>query len=198
MAPGPPAASRRQPKLSAISGNRDRGHRGAGADRFHAADCGRGRGSRLEVPGHKQRPERAAAATRRLSPFGGIWTRRRLRRVRNKRSSPLSSGALQFQMRDGVYVCRSRRAEPNTRRPRIKAGRFGHIKSPSSTWKIGRQRGEPMISGGLWAENVGSAVARDLLVDAMNRLLMHPHDEMSSPDANWQRQRCWHFSGGMQ
>ena len=43
--------------------------------------------------------------------------------------------------------------------------------------EVGRQRGKQMF-GGLWAENVGSAVARDLLVDAINRLLMHTHDEI--------------------
>ena len=50
--------------------------------------------------------------------------------------------------------------------------------------EAGARRGKQMY-GGKWAENVTSAVARDLLVEAMKRLgaagyrlVMHTHDEL--------------------
>jgi DNA polymerase len=68
----------------------------------------------------------------------------------------------------------------------IKPGRFGQQQITFLDMEAGRQRGKKMF-GGKWAENVTSAVARDLLVEAMKRLraagyslMLHTHDEIGA------------------
>jgi DNA polymerase len=68
--------------------------------------------------------------------------------------------------------------------PSIVPGRFGTAQISFLDMTAGRRRGRQM-HGGTWAENVTSAVARDLLVEAMKRLraagyklVMHTHDEI--------------------
>jgi DNA polymerase family A len=68
--------------------------------------------------------------------------------------------------------------------PRIAPGRFGKAQVVFTDMEAGRRRGR-QVYGGMWAENVTSAVARDLLVEAMKRLraagyrlALHTHDEV--------------------
>jgi DNA polymerase len=68
--------------------------------------------------------------------------------------------------------------------PRIASGRFGKAQVVFTDMEAGRRRGR-QVYGGMWAENVTSAVARDLLVEAMKRLraagytlALHTHDEV--------------------
>lgn len=94
-------------------------------------------------------------------------------------------GRVQLLMRDGVLCLRL----PSGRElkypsPTLKPGRFGQQQVTFLNMEAAARRGEQMY-GGKWAENVTSAVARDLLVDAMKRLriggyrlVMHTHDEV--------------------
>jgi DNA polymerase bacteriophage-type len=94
-------------------------------------------------------------------------------------------GLVQFQMRASVLCLRL----PSGRdlkypSPALKPGRFGRQQVTFLDMEAGARRGEQMY-GGKWAENVTSAVARDLLVEAMKRLraaryrlVMHTHDEI--------------------
>jgi DNA polymerase bacteriophage-type len=104
--------------------------------------------------------------------------------VRNPEMA-IPCGPIQFQMRDGVLCLRL----PSGRElkypaPVVKLGRFGESQVTFLDMKAGARRGEQMY-GGKWAENVTSATARDLLVEAMKRLRaagyrlsMHTHDEI--------------------
>jgi DNA polymerase len=99
--------------------------------------------------------------------------------------TPVPCGAVRFQMREGVLFARL----PSGRElsypvPVIKPGRFGTQQITFVNMEAGRRHGTQMY-GGKWAENVTSAVARDLLVDAMKRLraagyklVLHTHDEI--------------------
>ena len=93
--------------------------------------------------------------------------------------------AIIFQMRDGVLFARLPSGrELSYPAPVIKPGRFGTQQITFTNMEAGRRQGTQMY-GGRWAENVTSAVARDLLVDAMKRLraagyklVLHTHDEI--------------------
>ena len=93
--------------------------------------------------------------------------------------------AVSFFMREGVLFARLPSGrELSYPTPVIEPGRFGARKSRSSIWKRDASAGKQMY-GGTWAENVTSAVARDLLVEAMKRLraagyalVLHTHDEI--------------------
>jgi DNA polymerase len=93
--------------------------------------------------------------------------------------------AIIFQMRDGVLFARLPSGrELSYPAPVIKPGRFGTQQITFTNMEAGRRHGTQMY-GGRWAENVTSAVARDLLVDAMKRLraagyklVLHTHDEI--------------------
>jgi DNA polymerase len=94
-------------------------------------------------------------------------------------------GPAQLQMRDEVLCLRL----PSGRElkypsPTLKRGRFGQQQVTFLNMEAGARHGEQMY-GGKWTENVTSAVARDLLVEAMKRLrtasyrlVMHTHDEL--------------------
>jgi DNA polymerase bacteriophage-type len=94
-------------------------------------------------------------------------------------------GPAQLQMRDEVLCLRL----PSGRElkypsPTLTPGRFGQQQVTFLNMEAGARRGEQMY-GGKWTENVTSAVARDLLVEAMKRLraagyrlVMHTHDEI--------------------
>ena len=111
---------------------------------------------------------------------------------------------VQFQMRDGVLCVRL----PSGRElrypsPTLKPGRFGQQQVTFLNMEAGARRGEQMY-GGKWAENVTSAAARDLLVEAMKRLraagyrlVMHTHDEIVAemPIGDWQRRRVQAAAG---
>lgn len=92
---------------------------------------------------------------------------------------------ISFSMREDVLFCLLPSGrELNYPRPVIKPGRFGAAQVTFLDMEAGRQRGKQMY-GGKWAENVISAVARDLLVEAMKRLraagyalVLHTHDEI--------------------
>lgn len=106
--------------------------------------------------------------------------------VRNP-ETVITCGMIKFQMRNGVLCLRL----PSGRElkypaPVIKPGRFGQQQVTFLNMEAGARRGEQMYSG-KWAENVTSAVARDLLVEAMKRLratgyqlAMHTHDEIGA------------------
>ena len=106
--------------------------------------------------------------------------------VRNPEMA-IACGPVQFQMRDGVLCLRL----PSGRElkypaPVLKLGRFGQQQVTFLNMEAGARRGEQMY-GGKWTENVTSAVARDLLVEAMKRLrtagyrlVMHTHDEIGA------------------
>jgi DNA polymerase len=93
--------------------------------------------------------------------------------------------SVSFQMRDGVLLLRL----PSGRdlsypAPVLQVGRFGKSELVFTDMEAGRRRGRHMY-GGVWAENVTQAVARDLLLKAMKRLraagyklVMHTHDEI--------------------
>jgi DNA polymerase len=93
--------------------------------------------------------------------------------------------AVSFGAREGVLFSRLRSGrELSYPKPVIKPGRFGTNQITFLDMEAGRQRGKQMY-GGKWAENVTSAVARDLLVEAMKRLraagyvlVLHTHDEI--------------------
>ena len=93
--------------------------------------------------------------------------------------------AIDFQMRDGVLFVRLPSGrELSYPAPAIKPGRFGTQQIAFTTMEAGRRAGTQMY-GGRWAENVTSAAARDLLVEAMKRLraagyklVLHTHDEV--------------------
>jgi len=90
-----------------------------------------------------------------------------------------------FIMRENVLILRL----PSGRElaypaPSIAPGRFGQQQITFLDMAAGRRHGRQM-HGGTWAENVTSAVARDLLVEAMKRLraagyalVLHTHDEI--------------------
>jgi DNA polymerase bacteriophage-type len=104
--------------------------------------------------------------------------------VRNPEMT-IPCGIVQLQMRDGVLCLRLPSArELKYPMPVMKPGRFGQQQVAFLEMEAGRQHGKQMF-GGLWAENVTSATARDLLVEAMKRLraagyrlVMHTHDEI--------------------
>lgn len=104
--------------------------------------------------------------------------------VRNPEMT-IPCGAVQFGTRDGVLFARLPSGrELSYPAPGIKPGRFGAQQITFLDMEAGRQRGKQMY-GGKWAENVTSAVARDLLVEAMKRLraagyvlVLHTHDEI--------------------
>jgi DNA polymerase len=93
--------------------------------------------------------------------------------------------AVSFRVLGGVLYARL----PSGRKlsypePAIVPGRFGSNQITFLDMEAGLQRGKQMY-GGKWAENVTSAVARDLLVEAMKRLraagyvlVLHTHDEI--------------------
>jgi DNA polymerase bacteriophage-type len=93
--------------------------------------------------------------------------------------------AVSFGTREGVLFSRLPSGrELSYPKPVIKPGRFGANQITFLDMEAGRQRGKQMY-GGKWAENVTSAVARDLLVEAMKRLraagyvlVLHTHDEI--------------------
>jgi DNA polymerase len=95
--------------------------------------------------------------------------------------------SIQFGMRDGVLVARLPSGrELSYPAPVIGPGRFGAAQITFENMEAGRRHGTKMY-GGRWAENVSSAVARDLLVDAMKRLraagyklALHTHDEIAA------------------
>jgi DNA polymerase bacteriophage-type len=90
-----------------------------------------------------------------------------------------------FTMREGVLFARLLSGrELAYPAPTIQPGRFGANQVSFLDMAAGRQRGRAM-HGGTWAENVTSAMARDLLVEAMKRLraagytlVLHTHDEI--------------------
>jgi DNA polymerase len=90
-----------------------------------------------------------------------------------------------FAMRENVLILRLLSGrELNYPAPSIKPGRFGQQQITFLDMEAGRRRGKH-IYGGKWAENVASAAARDLLVEAMKRLraagyalVLHTHDEI--------------------
>ena len=94
-------------------------------------------------------------------------------------------GAVLFEMREGVLFARLPSGrELSYPAPKIKPGRFGEMQITFTDMEAGRRRGKQMY-GGQWAENVTSAVARDLLVEGMKRLravgyrlVLHTHDEL--------------------
>jgi DNA polymerase bacteriophage-type len=96
---------------------------------------------------------------------------------------PISCGTLLFEKRNGVLSVRLPSGrELNYPNPVIEVGRFG---CPQITFPD-RPRDKRMY-GGKWAENVTSAAARDLLVEAMKRLraagyvlTLHTHDEIGA------------------
>ena len=93
--------------------------------------------------------------------------------------------AVSFVARGGVLFARLPSGrELSYPKPVIEPGRFGASQITFLDMEAGRQRGKQMY-GGKWAENVTSAVARDLLVEAMKRLwaagyalVLHTHDEI--------------------
>ena len=93
--------------------------------------------------------------------------------------------SVSFEMRDGVLSLRLPSGrELSYPAPVIRPGRFGKKQMMFTDMEAGRRRGRHMY-GGAWAENVTSAVARDLLVEAMKRLraagyklVLHTHDEI--------------------
>jgi DNA polymerase len=94
-------------------------------------------------------------------------------------------GLLKFALHQGVLLLRLPSGrELSYPAPRIEPGRFGHNQVVFTDMEAGRRRGRQMY-GGAWAENATSAVARDLLVEAMKRLkaagyvlALHTHDEV--------------------
>ena len=94
-------------------------------------------------------------------------------------------GLLKFALHHGVLLLRLPSGrELSYPAPRIEPGRFGHDQVVFTDMEAGRRRGRQMY-GGAWAENATSAVARDLLVEAMKRLkaagyvlALHTHDEV--------------------
>jgi DNA polymerase len=90
-----------------------------------------------------------------------------------------------FRMDDGVLRLRLPSGrELSYPAPTIQPGRYGRNQLAFTGAEAGRRRGRDM-HGGKWAENVASAVARDLLVEGMKRLhtagyklVMHAHDEV--------------------
>src|SRR5215471_6641739 len=90
-----------------------------------------------------------------------------------------------FVMREDVLFARLPSGrELSYPAPSIEPGRFGANQVAFLEMEAGRQRGKQM-HGGKWAENVTSAAARDLLVEAMKRLraagyvlVLHTHDEI--------------------
>jgi DNA polymerase bacteriophage-type len=101
----------------------------------------------------------------------------------------MKCGALSFEMRDGVLSLRLPSGRelkyPNPVIDSAGPGHSGYQISLVDTGAGGR-RSERMY-GGKWAENVTSAVARDLLVEAMKRLhaagyvlTLHTHDEIGA------------------
>jgi DNA polymerase bacteriophage-type len=97
----------------------------------------------------------------------------------------IACGRVQFCMRNSVLCLRLPLGrELKYPSPVLKPGRFGRQQVIFLNMEAGARRGEQMY-GGKWAENVTSAVARDLLVEAMKRLraaryrlVMHTHDEI--------------------
>jgi DNA polymerase len=104
--------------------------------------------------------------------------------VRN-RGIVIPCRTVSFTMRENVLILRLLSGrELSYPTPSIELGRFGQQQITFLDMEAGRRRGRQM-HGGTWAENVSSAVARDLLVEAMKRLraggyvlVMHTHDEI--------------------
>lgn len=104
--------------------------------------------------------------------------------VRNPEMA-IPCGAVSFRMRDGVLSLQLPSGrELSYPAPVIQPGRFGQQQITFMDMEAGRHRGKQMY-GGKWAENVSSAVARDLLVEGMKRLrkagyalVLHTHDEI--------------------
>jgi DNA polymerase bacteriophage-type len=90
-----------------------------------------------------------------------------------------------FEMSGGVLALRLPSGrELSYPAPTIQPGRYGRNQLAFTDTEAGRRRGRDM-HGGKWAENVTSAVARDVLVEGMKRLhtagyrlVMHAHDEV--------------------
>ena len=97
----------------------------------------------------------------------------------------VSCGVLKFALVDGVLLLKLPSGrELSYPAPRIEPGKFGRDAVVFTDMEAGRRRGRHMY-GGAWAENATSAVARDLLVEAMKRLqaagyvlALHTHDEV--------------------
>jgi DNA polymerase bacteriophage-type len=97
----------------------------------------------------------------------------------------IACGRVRFQMRDDVLCLHLPSGrEVKYPSPSLTPGRFGQQQVTFLNMEAGARRGEQMY-GGKWTENVTSAVARDLLVEAMKRLraagyqlVMHTHDEI--------------------
>ena len=104
--------------------------------------------------------------------------------VRNP-GTPYPCRNVSFQMRDGALFARLPSGrELSYPAPAIEPGRFGDAQITFTNMEAGRRHGTQMY-GGRWAENVASATARDLFVDAMKRLRaagytlpIHTHDEI--------------------
>ena len=94
-----------------------------------------------------------------------------------------------FQMRDGVLSLRLPSGrELSYPAPVIEPGRFGKQQMMFTDMEAGRRHGTQMY-GGAWAENVTSAVARDLLVEAMKRLRAPATSWSCTPTTSMSR-RC--------
>jgi DNA polymerase bacteriophage-type len=101
--------------------------------------------------------------------------------------TPIPCDLVSFEMRGDVLSLRLPSGrELKYPKPVLKPGKFGSEQVTFVDTEAGRQRGKQMY-GGMWAENVTQAAARDLLVDAMKRMhaagyeiTLHTHDEIGA------------------